>query len=540
MGPSSDPPSPKRQPSLHSSSVPSPVPTPKLSLDSLLAPDSSSLTSLTHRRTSAHTPKPSEQDGSATETIQPVAVSHSSHHKRDSFKRFDRSLTLPSSSRPLLTDALITMSPPRLHRPLSRRPSSSASSSSSTSSSPSPIRSTHLPSSSTMGRKVAASLDLFKETATTPSADEPDSFNFIRPLSSSSKRKGTTAHVHDVAQAQFEFVKRSDWPDREAAAIRRERSTTALERVRTRESITSTSSVRETDSRRRKDRQSSVRDSVLSDLVQWREAVASEQNANRGRQRERSLWSEDLPLQVGSLDSDSSTSSNSTLHDRPPSPCLSLTRTDIPPPSPQLTPDLSLTATDPSDIPEIARPIFLHSSDYDTPPPARLDSSQFTRSTTPTQTRSSYPHRSASLFPTSIIPDISLSSPWSTDDESSAWETASVSTTTSTTSASSPFPLSPSRTSPLPQPIVRQPSDEHQRGMLSPYNDEEGINANDIPEVPDIDGLATNLGFNLSQESLPHIPLRPFRNQVGGHSAIYKFTKRAVCKVSYMLRYKRP
>ena len=31
---------------------------------------------------------------------------------------------------------------------------------------------------------------------------------------------------------------------------------------------------------------------------------------------------------------------------------------------------------------------------------------------------------------------------------------------------------------------------------------------------------------------LPHIPLRPFRNQVGGHSAIYKFTKRAVCKVS--------
>ncbi|KAL5488178.1 KCS1 [Sanghuangporus weigelae] len=29
---------------------------------------------------------------------------------------------------------------------------------------------------------------------------------------------------------------------------------------------------------------------------------------------------------------------------------------------------------------------------------------------------------------------------------------------------------------------------------------------------------------------LPHIPLRPFRNQVGGHTAIYKFTKRAVCK----------
>lgn len=36
--------------------------------------------------------------------------------------------------------------------------------------------------------------------------------------------------------------------------------------------------------------------------------------------------------------------------------------------------------------------------------------------------------------------------------------------------------------------------------------------------------------FSASNESLPHIPLRPFRNQVGGHSAIYRFTKRAVCK----------
>jgi hypothetical protein len=30
---------------------------------------------------------------------------------------------------------------------------------------------------------------------------------------------------------------------------------------------------------------------------------------------------------------------------------------------------------------------------------------------------------------------------------------------------------------------------------------------------------------------LPPVPLKPFKNQVGGHSAIYKFTKRAVCKV---------
>ncbi|KAF9495757.1 SAICAR synthase-like protein [Pleurotus eryngii] len=41
----------------------------------------------------------------------------------------------------------------------------------------------------------------------------------------------------------------------------------------------------------------------------------------------------------------------------------------------------------------------------------------------------------------------------------------------------------------------------------------------------DRDALASS-----SELHLPHIPLRPFRNQVGGHSAIYKFTKRAVCK----------
>lgn len=38
-----------------------------------------------------------------------------------------------------------------------------------------------------------------------------------------------------------------------------------------------------------------------------------------------------------------------------------------------------------------------------------------------------------------------------------------------------------------------------------------------------------------SEDALPHIPLRPFRNQVGGHTSIYKFTKRAVCKVGTTL-----
>ncbi|KIY65247.1 SAICAR synthase-like protein [Cylindrobasidium torrendii FP15055 ss-10] len=67
----------------------------------------------------------------------------------------------------------------------------------------------------------------------------------------------------------------------------------------------------------------------------------------------------------------------------------------------------------------------------------------------------------------------------------STWETASATTTTSTASFHNP-----------------EEEDQFDRGYDS-----------------------DNLDFNL-----PHIPLKPFRNQVGGHTAIYKFTKRAVCK----------
>lgn len=38
-----------------------------------------------------------------------------------------------------------------------------------------------------------------------------------------------------------------------------------------------------------------------------------------------------------------------------------------------------------------------------------------------------------------------------------------------------------------------------------------------------------------NDDRLPTVPLLPFQNQVGGHSAIYKFTKRAVCKVCRLL-----
>lgn len=58
--------------------------------------------------------------------------------------------------------------------------------------------------------------------------------------------------------------------------------------------------------------------------------------------------------------------------------------------------------------------------------------------------------------------------------------------------------------------------------MLQKSDDADGLNSGD----------EFDFDFDMSQGGLPHIPLRPFRNQVGGHSAIYKFTKQAVCKVS--------
>lgn len=66
--------------------------------------------------------------------------------------------------------------------------------------------------------------------------------------------------------------------------------------------------------------------------------------------------------------------------------------------------------------------------------------------------------------------------------------------------------------------------------MLSPYDELELTPGE--PSASSTD-LVTDLEvLDYSHDGLPHIPLRPFRNQVGGHSAIYKFTKRAVCKVS--------
>lgn len=498
-------------------SSPTPVPH-KSRIFTLLPQPSRAHSQKVHRKRDRHDDSELASDNFGTETQQDSGSLRAAYQL--AFRRAsERAMTMPSSRTSKKSELFRTVSPTATRRALSRR-SPSLISSASSSSPDRPLPST---SNAGIGRKVAASLDLFKETAPGPSQEkDEDAFDLPRPESSSSRRRGGGPPGTQVGEAQFEFVKRSDWPDREAAAIRREKSTTGLDRVRTRDSTGSVSSPREQDFRKRKERTLSRRETVLNDLVQWRTAVeAGRQDDGRGRPRERSVWIEDAPTPSPDVDTvspgsePSSLSSASTFHQESrstQSPVLALH-----PPSPSL-PSNSHEPHEPypSPVPAVS-PLDLHET-----PPARRGP---TRLRSPPQTLAEAP------LPPSLYVH-SFGSPWSTDDDDdddeSAWETGSVTTTTSTTSASSPFPLSPSRTSPHPQPRVHNPSDEDEdrhRALLSPYE----MVLTDGESSTDIAGHSEL--FGLSQESLPHIPLRPFRNQVGGHSAIYKFTKRAVCKV---------
>jgi inositol-hexakisphosphate kinase len=364
-------------------------------------------------------------------------------------RKSNRALTLPAGSEvpPLPTVA----SPSKTLRTRYRR-SSSASSSTSTSPENYPPQS----SSTGRGRKVAATLQLFKESDDSKPGDP-----------SSSKPDATSAHLSpegDVAEAQFEFVKRSEWPDREAAAVRRERSSTVLEHVRARES---TGSARDDNSRVREQRLSG-RDSTIHDLAQWRKD-AIRQESSRGRRRERA--GDDITFEK-------------IVHPEKPASIFHE------PPSPYVAP--RSRAYPPSPSPS-------------RPPTHRVPQPPDQRSPALTQTTP----RSIT-FRTS--PDPAYVSPWTTDDES-AWETGSAATSTTSTH---PLPLPSSHDS--ASPSLLGATDDTDFPLL--YN-------------PSENGL-TNLGTltrNNSDLDLPHIPLRPFRNQVGGHSAIYKFTKQAVCKV---------
>lgn len=290
----------------------------------------------------------------------------------------------------------------------------------------SPDLTPHLPHSAGIGRKVAASLQLFKES----SGRDEDVL-----LDSPQDRVPDATLPDDVAEAQFQFVKRSDWPDRETVASRRHKSASLLGRMASPEPIS--------DGEARKERRFSFVDPP-SEMSLLHRNSATIWPENRGRRKERIDKSDDLLVMSGPHRTSRSPSHSS----------------------------------------------YLSSNDVPSPrqPRTKLPVVQ-------TEFQSTY---SEAVSPVESVT-------YSTDDDST-WETASTNTTISTTSAL--------------------------HAAVEHYHEDASDNT---PYVAMEDFYDHPFQFDVEwpQEHLPHIPLRPFRNQVGGHSAIYKFTKQAVCKVCH-------
>ncbi|KAF9452184.1 hypothetical protein P691DRAFT_257815 [Macrolepiota fuliginosa MF-IS2] len=397
-----------------------------------------------------------------------------------------RSMTLPSEPSPL--SILTTAFPPATSQEADSVSSSSSSSVSSASSIH--MRETgHTPGTG-MGRKVAAKLQLFKESVG-PTEDslsaEPS-----RPQSSGSRRVGSSQIGDDgeIAEAQFEFVKRSEWPDREAAAIRRERSMTTLEHVKARDGIVGTWEGEQRDD---------GREGVLQEYNRWRRGFVESSEAKRGRRRDRAATETETKGEDHVLPKSSRGEPpvpRPSSHTFPPSPSLSR--------SPCRSPSSS-QRTQQSD-----------SSDS-RPHPSRSAASSKPSKAFPSLSfvQPGFHHDTLSASISAPISPVEPTSPWSTDDDSN-WETASVATTASTLSTN-----------------TRRYQGRRTRSPALLHNTSDATDTQSPPSSFVFRGSDTDhpLYFNLSQEHLPHIPLRPFRNQVGGHSSIYKFTKQAVCKV---------
>lgn len=462
-----------------------------------------------------------------------------------------RALTMPAVPRAGSKGSISAWTPTKPHHHARTRTSRSrrSSSGSSTASSPTTDEQPQAgPSTAGIGRKVAESLQLFRESASTPVIEEEDPVETRvevslkrAPTRESGVVQAPSGTPREATETEYEFVKRSDWTEREAAAVRREKSTPALDRVRTKEGASASPHEKDAAAtaagkRVHKKRASMIlRENVMNDLVNWRKDVVSRHEAERGRQRRRSSasWRERPVFDLGSADSDSSAKTASTLHEAlghvessytspaaPPSTTPTSrphSRQYPPSPSPSRSPTHRLSPASPFDVlpAEPPSPLLLRS-------PSEI-SNRSLRSPTPILTQVSPPPP----LPTPITPDSRAYSPWTTDEES-GWETGSA-TSAGTSRASESVPRSPSPWQVVhPAPRLHLP-DENEHHLF----DAEELPAHYLDEVAEHLRAVTSPDelVDVPPESLPHIPLQPFRNQVGGHSAIYKFTKRAVCKV---------
>ncbi|KAF9534940.1 hypothetical protein CPB83DRAFT_872857 [Crepidotus variabilis] len=434
-----------------------------------------------------------DSDGYNTEK----SPNHSAKRKRDR-KTMSRALTLPAGSAPNFKN-FGKIATPKSAKSLARTASvSSSGSSASTSSSSEPtdgdkISPPHT-TTSAIGRKVAASLDLFKETSNTEDVSIPETS--ARPVSLSSRRvEPLTDDVEDIASA-FEFVKRSEWADRESSSMRRDKSATTLDRgAKRRYSVGEFSH----------ERKMSLKESALPGVVQWRKDIA----AGRGRRRERTM---------DDLDDDRIEVTLQSLNDlQDDSPVLIRSNSRAYPPSPS-----------PSRPPAGRTPLpYHHSVQHHAAPVHSTDPLHTPSMRTPRHSRSPTPVRTVQLddcHSTSVSPLESLS-PWSTDDESN-WETASAASTIASNTSLNDYG---DPGSPFSSALLHQPPQALSHHDLDSFHELDGELLNQTP-LKDMGDDTLAFDMDLPEERLPHIPLRPFRNKVGGHSAIYKFTKQAVCK----------
>lgn len=292
-----------------------------------------------------------------------------------------------------------------------------------------------------IGRKVAASLQLFKQSEHGSPSD-------------------AIAPPPDEEVHQAQFVKRAEWPDRETS---HRKNSSAFERTRTRD-----------------EPQVTLQSDNLRPILPLTRRVSPSENQ----------W--EVVTDNGDLIEIPS----------PPSPCSSLSTTvtllerrrrgssSRPPPQPQYPYSQTSPRSRASPIISANKPA------QPTPPPSSISGR-----------RDQIPY-----------------SPWTTDDET--WDSASASTFSTATSARPQSPDLDDYDSHHTPPSLRHvpsPASTPAPRTQSPEDD--------MRPDSDLDrfDLQTRVG------RLPHVPLRPFRNQVGGHSAIYKFTKRAVCKARVLL-----
>ena len=366
----------------------------------------------------------------------------------------------------------------------------------------------HYPNSG-MGRKVAATLQLFKETSgpsEDPSSGEPSETTLGH------RRAEPFQEVEDVAEA-FEFVKRSEWPARETAATRRERSMTLLGRTKTRDSSINDQVELE--------RKLSLREFPPYDVAQWRRDHPA---MSRGRRRERAF--DELPDNVDFRPDDSQQSipdpnESSQIFFRPRS--RAYHPSSSPPPSPSKSSPFyhHIPETSPlssvSAYPVAKRPHL---------PPMRT-TTRYSRSPTPVRTD----HHPNGYVSNPISPLESLSS-WS--DDESLWETASTSSTVASNTSAYGYPSSTGHSPPASTLLQKLPETLQVSDTSNRFSH---LDQENLAPFDGADNESLAVDINQLEERLPHIPLRPFRNQVGGHSAIYKFTKQAVCKVRLISYY---